>query len=101
MRRHDRGWDPRYFCLAPEADVGQVNDSSGKGAPECWGAIAAAYPGVYYEGCRPAQLPADERQPAEFAFLVASQLRPNFGREACLAPETDDDSSGKGAPEQK
>jgi hypothetical protein len=33
------GGDPRYFCLAPAADVGQVNDSSCKGAP------SAASPG--------------------------------------------------------
>src|SRR6516164_11123727 len=40
MRRHDKGWRPALFCLAPEADVGQANNSSGKGAPECcvfWG----------------------------------------------------------------
>ena len=36
-------------------------------------------------GWRPAKTPADERQPAEFAFLVASQLPPNFGREALRA----------------
>ena len=39
--------------------------------------------GVYYEGWRPAETPTKERQPAEFAALEASQLPPNFGREAC------------------
>ena len=38
-------------------------------------------------GWRPAKTPADERQPAEFAFLVASQLPPNFGREALRATQ--------------
>ncbi|HTR15083.1 MAG TPA: DUF2267 domain-containing protein [Roseiarcus sp.] len=38
--------------------------------------------GIYYEGWRPAQTPANERQPAEFAALVAAQMPPQLGREA-------------------
>lgn len=43
--------------------------------------------GVYYEGWRPANTPADERQPAEFAALVAAQLPANLGREALRATQ--------------
>ena len=43
--------------------------------------------GVYYEGWRPAETPTKERQPAEFAAVVASQLPPNFGREALRATQ--------------
>ena len=38
--------------------------------------------GIYYEGWRPAQTPANERQPAEFAALVAAQMPAQLGREA-------------------
>src|SRR5690348_9496217 len=41
--------------------------------------------GIYYDGWRPVETPADERQPVEFAALVAAQLPPNFGREALRA----------------
>jgi uncharacterized protein (DUF2267 family) len=43
--------------------------------------------GIYYEGWRPATTPADERQPVEFAALVAAQLPPNLGREALRATQ--------------
>jgi len=38
--------------------------------------------GLYYEGWRLADKPAGERQPAEFAALVAAQLPEQFGRDA-------------------
>jgi uncharacterized protein (DUF2267 family) len=38
--------------------------------------------GIYYEGWRPAQTPANERQPAEFAALVAAQMPGQLGRDA-------------------
>ena len=43
--------------------------------------------GIYYDGWRPVETPADERQPVEFAALVAAQLPPNFGREALRATQ--------------
>ena len=41
--------------------------------------------GVYYEGWRPAKTPMDERQPDEFAALVAALLPDGFAREALRA----------------
>ena len=38
--------------------------------------------GIYYEGWRITGKPADERQPAEFATLVAADLPPPLAREA-------------------
>jgi len=38
--------------------------------------------GIYYDGWRLAGKPADERQPSEFANLVAAQLPPQFPRDA-------------------
>lgn len=38
--------------------------------------------GVYYESWRLAGKPADERQPVEFATLVAAELPPQFPRDA-------------------
>jgi uncharacterized protein (DUF2267 family) len=37
--------------------------------------------GIYYEGWRLAVKPANERQPAEFAALVAAELPPQFPRD--------------------
>ena len=38
--------------------------------------------GLYYEGWRLAEKPAGERQPDEFAALVAAQMPPRFARDA-------------------
>ncbi len=38
--------------------------------------------GLYYEGWRLAEKPAGERQPDEFAALVAAQMPPQFARDA-------------------
>ena len=38
--------------------------------------------GLHYEGWRLAEKPANERQPADFAELVAAQMPSQFGREA-------------------
>ncbi len=38
--------------------------------------------GLYYDGWRLAAKPANERQPAEFAALVAAQMPPQFAHDA-------------------
>ena len=51
--------------------------------------------GIYYEGWRLAGKPADERQPNEFAALVAAQLPPQFPRDGLSVAKAVFDLLGK------
>ena len=57
--------------------------------------LAILVRGIYYEGWRLAGKPTNERQPAEFAALVAAHLPPQFPRDSLSVTKAVFDLLGK------